>query len=172
MKSTRRFTTALAGLAGVAVTASLVLVAAPSASALLCGYPPKACPTGQVNPKTAATVAPGILLVSNSEATGAENTRRVVMGRRDASPMTASHVDVTTSDSFRGKLGGLAANQTVLVSILMKDGSAAAIGIVRTDRYGRTTLPAVRLSRPAPTTFLITLQNGDKRYITFIPQIG
>lgn len=171
MPSPRRLSTALAGLAAVAVSAGLVLAAAPSASALLCGYPPKACPAGQVNPSTDTTVAPGILLVSNTEGQTAVR-KRTRLTHWDDSPADARQVMVYTSETFRGDVSGLGRSSSVIVSILMKDGSAAPIGIVRTDRYGRAVLPAVRLSRPVPTTFMIVLQNGEKRYVTFIPQIG
>jgi hypothetical protein len=170
MTSSRLLSYAFTGLAGVAVTASLVLVAAPSASALLCGYPPKACPKGQTNPTKEATVAPGILLLSNEDAM--DTPKLTYSARPSLFPLDAPVVSVPTSDGFRGLVRNLPRDKTVIVSILMQDGKFATIGIVRADSDGYAYLPAVRLSRPEPTTFMIVTQGGGKRFVTYFPKIG
>jgi hypothetical protein len=169
MKMSRRFASTLAGLTALGACAALLVAGAPSASALLCGYPPKACPAGQTNPTNATTVAPGILLLANSEVSLAPRTYPVRVSVLDRNPKLASDVKVSTAEPFRGSLRRLPSNSSAIVSIVMNDGKLAPIGVIKTDSHGYATLPAVRLSQPRPTTFVITLQDGDKRYVNFIP---
>ena len=169
--TSRRLASCLAGIAAAGAVASLLVATAPGAAALLCGYPPKACPAGQTNPTNATTVAPGILLLANSNAILAPRTYPVRVSLWDRNPKLASDVRVSTAEPFRGSLRRLPSNSSAIVSIVMSDGKLAPIGVVRTDERGNATLPAVRLSQPRPTTFVITLQDGDKRYVNFIPYL-
>ena len=123
------------GIGTLVTVGALVGITAPSASALLCGYPAKACPSGSLNPATEATVAPGILLVARADATSA--VRLPSVNARLSWPM-----DVFTDEPFRAQARGLSANSPYLMFIVMSDGKRAPIGVTRASSTGRADLPA------------------------------
>ena len=142
---------------------ALVGITAPSASALLCGYPPKACPSGSLNPATEATVAPGILLLARADATSAPKVPSV--NARLSWP-----IDVFTDEPFRAQARGLIANSPYLMFIVMSDGKRAPIGVTRTSSRGRADLPAMRLSRPGETTVILRDVDGREFTLKFESQ--
>ena len=148
------------GIGTLVTVGALVGITAPSASALLCGYPPKACPSGSLNPATEATVAPGILLVARTDATSA--VRLPSVNARLSWPM-----DVFTDEPFRAQARGLSANSPYLMFIVMSDGKRAPIGVTRTSSTGRADLPAMRLSRPGETTVILRDSDGREFKLKF-----
>jgi len=141
------------GLGAILATTAIIGVTAPSASALLCGYPPKACPSGSLNPSNAATVAPGILLLAQSNASSAPR----VPG---TNARTSWPIEVSTDEPFRTQVRGLSPKSPYLMFIVMSDGKRAAIGATRTSPTGRADLPAMRLSRPGTTTVILRDSTG------------
>jgi hypothetical protein len=149
------------GIGTIVTVGALVGITAPSASALLCGYPPKACPSGSLNPATEATVAPGILLVARADATSAQRL-----------PSVNAHfslwpIDVFTDEPFRAQARGLSANSPYLMFIVMSDGKRAPIGVTRASSTGRADLPAIRLSRPGATTVILRDVDGHEFTLKF-----
>ena len=162
----RRQRSVALGLGAALLMTALAGVAAPSASALLCGYPPKACQKGKTNPVNDATVAPGIMLLGRDQAsrvrvtTEADTVTSAAKSYRNAE-------EISPRRPLRAAVTTLPPNSTVLVFITMKDGKLAPIGVVATNRRGEAILPAVRFSRPGMQTIVVRTQAGVERFASF-----
>ena len=150
-------TSAASLLMGCAIAGATAATAA--APTLLCGYPPSQhCESGQTNPDTAQTVAPGILLAAQSAVASAKLPLEVVPW---SSPLDIIDVCTTDTSVFRGLF--LPKNSSVLVSIRLH-GKDAPIGFVSTDARGTATLPALRFSRPYGYLIKLVLQDGREMF--------
>ena len=142
-----------------ALTAVLLAAAAPLASAsspaLLCGYPLKRCAPGQTNPVRPTPLAPGYLLASQSSADKARKTPFMI-----ATSSGADQEVVSTSEVVTIRVGSLPKNASALAFVVLHSGKLAPIGAVKIDAAGRTTLPALRFSRPGDTTIQLRTSNG------------
>lgn len=144
---------ATSAVAGLALAAGAMVIAAPGASALLCGYPPKSCPAGQTNPSKDTKLGAGIVLLSQTRATRPDADRARL--RQTGTPIADTSWPVRLSADLPR------ADTSYIVSVVLPSGAKATIGVVKSDRRGRATLPSMLFSRPGIVTFELRSSSGQ-----------
>lgn len=161
----------IAGPIAAGMLFSGVLVAAPSANAILCGYPPVECPAGDTNPPEeqrvgatpAARAQAGMALPSQEEAAAVPPTAP------PAPPSVNAIGEAPRIEANRGDVVRLRtqaeAGLTYRVLVKRNAGPYNFIAVIQANADGRVVLPAVRFDRIGTYTFALQGSDGETLYV-------
>lgn len=164
----------LAGLAAGAMLVTGMVLSAPSASALLCGYPPVECPVGDTNPPEeqpigatpAARAQAGMTLPSQEVAAETPPTRPPAPPAQNAIG-ESPRVQANRGDVVRLR-PEVEASTTYRVLVKRNSGPYNFIGVVTSSANGNIVLPAVQFDRAGTYTFALQDGAGNTLYVRVV----
>lgn len=151
-----------------------VLVAAPSANAELCGYPPVECPVGTTNPPEEQRVGstPAARAQAGMTLPAQETAAETPPTRPPAPPAQNAIGEAPRTEAQRGDVVRLrpevAASTRYRVLVKRESGPYNFIGIVTASANGNVVLPAVQFDRRGTYTFALQDGTGTTLYVRVV----